>query len=197
MTSHRDQPAANSKVRECWNCGHTHEYHKKELCPAYGKTCLKCQKPNHFASKCRSKTSKTRPTQRHVRAVESEDPDEVFPMDVSAVQLDNSQLVTLKLESENYLCFQADRGAQCNVVPLLLYKKATQDYKLEHLLPADTTITAYGGNTLPVVGRALVHVWRGDFRCKLDCKLIDVNIRPLLGRKVCLGMKIISYLDNK
>ena len=193
-TSCKDQPTANSKVRECWNCGHTHEYHKKDLCPAYGKTCHKCQKLNHFASKCRSKT---RMTQKHVRSLDSDDLDEVFPMDVSAVQLDDSQLVTLKLESGNYLRFQVDTGAQCNVIPLSLYKKATRDYKLEHLTPADTAITAYGGNALPVVGRALVRVWRGDFRCKLDCKLVDVNnIRPLLGRKACLGMKIISYLDN-
>ena len=45
----KDQPTADGKCRECWNCGHTREYHKKELCPAYGKTCHKCQKPNHFA----------------------------------------------------------------------------------------------------------------------------------------------------
>ena len=42
MTSHRDQRAVNSKFRQCWNCEHTHEYHKKKLYPAYGKTCLKC-----------------------------------------------------------------------------------------------------------------------------------------------------------
>ena len=60
-----------------------------------------------------------------MRAVDNDDPDEVFPMDVSAVQLDDSQLVTLKLESGNYLRFQVDTGAQCNVVPVSLYKKAT------------------------------------------------------------------------
>ena len=40
--------------RECWNCGYQHE-HKKELCPAFGKTCNKCNKRNRFAAKCRSK----------------------------------------------------------------------------------------------------------------------------------------------
>ena len=155
----------------------------------------KCQKPNHFAAKYHSKT---KIICKHIRALESDDPDEVFPVNVSAVQLDDSQLVMLKLESDNYLHFQVDTGAQCNVIPLSLYKKATRDYKLEYLTPVDTTITAYGGTTLSVVGRALVRVWCGDFRCKLDCKLVDVNyIRPLLGRKACLGMKIISYqLDN-
>ena len=40
-------------TRDCWNCGCRHEYHKKEHCPAYGKTCMKCHKLNHFAAKCR------------------------------------------------------------------------------------------------------------------------------------------------
>lgn len=67
------------RVRECWNCGRRHEYHKKELCPAYGKTCMKCSKPNHFAAKCHSQgTSST------IKAVGdpqgSEDTVEMFPM---------------------------------------------------------------------------------------------------------------------
>ena len=41
--------------------------------------------------------------------------------EVSAVTLDDSQLVTLKLESGKYLRFQPDTGAQCNVIPLHLY----------------------------------------------------------------------------
>ena len=48
-----------------------------------------------------------------------------------------------------------------------------------------------------MIGKVLLRVWRGDFRCRLDCKIVDKsNIRPLLGRKACLGMKIIAYLDN-
>lgn len=43
----------------------------------------------------------------------------------------------------------------------------------------------------------LLRVRRGDVRCCLDCKLVDQQgIRPLLGRKACLGMKIVAYLDN-
>ena len=50
---------------------------------------------------------------------------------------------------------------------------------------------------LHVVGSALLRVSRGKIRCRLDCKLVDrEDVRPLLGRKACLGMKIVSYLDN-
>ena len=79
-------------LQQCWNCGRTHEYHTKELCPLYGKTCNKCQKQNHFAVKCQSKV---RGSQRHVKAIDRDDPDEVFPMEVSTMDLDDSQYVTL------------------------------------------------------------------------------------------------------
>ena len=48
-------PAGPEKpvYRECWNCGYRHE-HKRELCPAFGKHCNKCNRRNHFAAKCRS-----------------------------------------------------------------------------------------------------------------------------------------------
>ncbi len=80
---------------------------------------------------------------------------------------------------------------------ITLYKKATKDFKLAHVTPMKTSITAYGGTTLPAVGTVLVRIWCGDFRCRLDCKLVDsTNILLLLGRKACLGMKIVTYLDN-
>ena len=183
------------QTRECWNCGQNHEIANKESCPAYGKECKRCHKKNHFASKCWSKIS---PNQRTVRVVDTEEnEDEVFPMEVAAIQLDDSQLITLKIESGNYIRFQPDTGAQCNVIPLTIYKKATRDVNLSNVTLAPTCITAYGGHSLQVAGSVRLKVWRGDYHCKLDCKLVDCdNIRPLLGRKACLGMNIITYLDN-
>ena len=59
---------------------------------------------------------------------EDELSDEVFGVqEISAVTLDDSQLVMLNLESGNYFRFQPNTGAQCNVVPLHLYKKATKN----------------------------------------------------------------------
>ena len=66
---------------------------------------------NHLAIMCRSKQVK-----RSVKAID--DSEEIYQTQVSEISIDDSQLVTLKLESGNYLCFQVDTGAQCNVVPL-------------------------------------------------------------------------------
>ena len=116
---------------------------------------------------------------------------------ISTVTLDDSQLVTVKLESGNCLRFQPDTGAQCNVIPLELYKKATNDTELKGVKQAKTAIAAYGGSRLPVVGQVIIPVWREGQRFKLDCKLVhNIDIRPILGRKACLGMNIIQYMDN-
>ena len=129
---------------------------------------------------------------------EDELSDEVFGVEeISAVTLDDSQLVTLKLESGNYLRFQSNTGDQCNVVPLHLYKKATKDVDLCNVTPVNTAIISYGGTSSPILGKVHLYVWRRDFRCLLDCNLVDSKkVRPILGRKACLGMNVIQYLDN-
>ena len=105
---------------------------------------------------------------------EDEFSDEVFGVEeISAVTLDDSQLVTLRLESGNYLRFQPDTGAQCNVVPLHLYKKATKDVDLCNVTPVNTAIISCGGTSIAILGRVRLRVWRGDFRCLLDCNLVD------------------------
>ena len=78
-----------------------------------------------------------------------------------------------------------------------LYKKATKDYKLSNVTPCQHNITAYGGTSIPIVGQAIIRVWGGNSSCRPDCKIVDRrNIRPILGRKACIGMKIVDYLDN-
>ena len=65
--------------------------------------------------------------------------------------------------------------------------------------PSHEHITAYGGSTIPVLGAVLLRVWRNDFHCLLDCKLVhhpDVQSLLLLGGKAFLGKRIVSYLDN-
>ena len=185
-------------TKECGNCGRKHDPDK---CRARGKTCNECEKRNHFAVVCRSK-KRTNPTTNKpdVRGVEDSDEDneDVYVIsDVAAVALDDSQLITFKLDSGNYLRFQPDTGAQCNVIPVHPYKKAAKDPKLKNVTPANSAISAYGGSQLPVVGRVLLRVRRDNAKCLLDCKLVEnEGIRPILGRKACIGMNVITYRDN-
>jgi len=61
-------PTDNTQInKSCTKCGGTH---MPKCCPAYGKTCRVCGKPNHFAIVCRSKSDMTsnrsaRPPRHH------------------------------------------------------------------------------------------------------------------------------------
>jgi hypothetical protein len=89
------------------------------------------------------------------RVLVQTDDDEVFAIG----KLDDSQLVTLRLASGSYIRFQVDTGAQCNVVPLELYKKATKDHDLTRVTPSRTSITAYGGTTSWLMGKTSARYW--------------------------------------
>jgi len=47
------KPPGSSKAKH--ECGRCLRNHKPYECPAYGRTCSKCKKPNHFAAACRGK----------------------------------------------------------------------------------------------------------------------------------------------
>jgi len=146
----KDDKNAN-KSKECWNCKTFQNHSKKEPCPAFGKKFLKCGKLSHLAAKCRSKKRDNNSTS--VRAVNSDSKPEVFHADmISAVDLDDSQLVTLKLESGNHLRFQPNTGAQCNVILVSLHRKVTKDYRLKRMTPANAQLSAYSGLKLQVMG---------------------------------------------
>ena len=101
-------------------CGCMHDVRKRENCPAFGKKCNMCNKQSHFANVCFGSVPKSSQRSNGVHYLEggfSDDGslDEVFGVEeISVVTLDDSQLVTLKLESGNCLCFQPDTGVQCN-----------------------------------------------------------------------------------
>lgn len=121
----------------------------------------------------------------------------MYQIEVAAVKLDDSQLVTLKLESGNFIRFQPDTGAQCNVLPLQVYRKASKDEKLEKVNRTRASLVAYGGSKIKVVGRVSIRVWRNERSCLLNCRLVDSEeIHPILGIKSCLAMNIIQYRDN-
>ena len=74
----------------------------------------------------KKKDGKDSHARKLVTPVDNPDSDsEVFYADhISAVDLNDSQLVTLKLESRNYLHFQPDTGVQCTVIQV--------EYAFEH-----------------------------------------------------------------
>ena len=156
------RPAAQ-RTSDCGRCGLNHES-GREACPAFGKTCAKCGKMNHYARKCRSQPSSEVSTMRKEYG-EDQVMEEVYTSGRREGHpriLDPSEQVTLNVESGSLIRFQPDTGAQCSVLPVHIYKNPTGDDTLAIVTTHKSTIVVYAGSTLDVIGVTTLRVWRGD-----------------------------------
>ena len=115
---------------------------------------------------------------------------------VSAQSYD-SNLVTLKVSSGNFIRFEIDTGARWNVLPVHIYKKATGDFDLKQVNPAKSSIVSYDGGNIPVSGTVKIQVWRGSFTSLLLCRLVESKrCRPILVKSACEGMGVVEIKDS-
>ena len=110
-----------------------------------------CGKLNHFARQCLQ-------SQRSVELDEF-DEEPVYNVEAYTVHPAPDRFVTVKLRnSENFMKFQLDTGAECNVIPIHLYKQAMGDIMMVNMKPSDNTIVAFGGITWSLRGQVMLPV---------------------------------------
>ena len=108
--------------KECHKCGYKHGNNK---CYAKVKRCTKCQKLNHFARVCRSKSD----ARKGVHLLEEDDSDdELFVGCITSINTEELSEWYEELTVQNKAVkFQLDTGAKCNVLP----HKVTEDLGIQ------------------------------------------------------------------
>ena len=111
------------RIKDCRFCGRSHE---RRNCPAFGKICAYCKKKNHFVAKC--------PAKSKVSAVQ-----ERFYLSVAGVSGRGREMVTLTVFKDDKsatgyeIPFVMDTGAECNLLPVDVYKQVSGDQHLNFL----------------------------------------------------------------
>lgn len=128
-----------------------------------------------------------------------EEEDELLVLHVfygSANQGSDSSLATLKASSGNFICFEIDTGAQCKVLPIHIFKKATGDCDLKRVTPTKSSIVSYNEGNVPVLRTVKLQVWRGSFTCLLLPRLVESKrCRPILGKSASEWMDVVEDSD--
>ena len=166
--SKKGKPKQNSYAgdRECMYCGKGHKQGKQH-CPAYGQTCKKCSKKNHFARKCKQRD-------KHVHGISDEDECDddddtvltVYDVDLEHVlqtQDDDGNLArsvhAKMLVGQNVSeTFQLDSGATINSISVDTYKKVTGDTQLTDLSESTKRLLLYDKSTVRPVGERILPV---------------------------------------
>ena len=122
----------------CKFCGNSH-VRSKSLCPAWGRTCTKCKKQNHFAKMC--KTPMQGSSKQDLNTVEEYDSDScdsLLTVDTEEMNVVDKDQYPNKIFAKMLLNgveekFQLDCGATVNVLPEQDYIRCFKDPELKNL----------------------------------------------------------------
>ena len=172
--------------RECKYCGRIHMT-KKELCPAWGKTCTSCKRDNHFAVKCTEKRF------RRVHLVDEveEGSDEEW---INAVHTKGStQLKCRMLVEGKEVIFQVDTGATLNLLPV----KDVDNFNAA-IAPTTRTLQMWNNSTeIPLgVSRISLRNPKNNKKYCVEFVIVKENRTPLIGYKAAEQMGLICVNDH-
>lgn len=170
------------KEKSCKYCGKKHKF-TKELCPAWGKTCSKCKKRNHFANKCSSFKIKKEDSIHQLNSDEEEWVNKIGDLskDIKCVMIINGKEVN----------FQLDTGATVNILP--------KQYATG-IEPCKKVLKMWNGSTFEPIGLHREHVINPKNNKKYNIEFIIVDkehFQPLLGLKAVQAMKLITVQEKE
>ena len=184
--THRDRDRSVDRST-CRYCGRHHEANK-QACPAYGQTCSRCKKLNHFAAVCRSGSGTTSPRQQHVREVDDAE---------SLLALDNegSKRIYSNLYVDDVkVRFLLDCGSTVNLLPRSMAAKVGHG---QGLRPARATLRMFDTTELPTVGMITATVKHPRTGEQFDCEFyVTEREHPILGMEACRRLDLLRIVEE-
>lgn len=199
----RQQNQQKEVIFKCKFCSGTHQ---RGSCPAFEKTCNKCNKKGHYSKCCKSKSKSYQPkgvgavdcnndnTQRTDELdVSSDDSsDEFFVGALDESDEETDWLVKLDTNSTS-ITYKLDTGAKANVISLDEYYKIKPRPTLHK---TKAKLTAYNQTRIKVEGRCIVNL---QYKSKVYPTLFYVahtQSIPVLGLKSCIRLNLVKRIDN-
>lgn len=186
------------KTNNCYRCGGIHH----GMCPAIGRICKKCGKPNHFASVCRNNNkfhgSKQCNNLQNVcdnsMSVEDNHESDINSLCVvDSIKNKNAWYKTLLVEGKE-IKFKLDSGADVNVLPFRYLRNLNLPSKLK---PCNTTLQSFGGFSIKPCGIIDVQI-ETDQKIDVVSFLIvkNENTVPILGLETCIKFNLLKRIDS-
>ncbi|UYV66194.1 K02A2.6-like [Cordylochernes scorpioides] len=184
------EPNKMKKNIPCRYCATFHE-HNRQKCPAWNQTCRKCNKKNHWAKVCKSRT-------RTVQSLESQNSNDEqedcysleYVSEISARKLMTKLELELNGYKESIIC-QIDTGATVNVLNFEDLCKIVQDGN-PSLKPSYIKLRCYGGEILKPRGQIKINCSHQSKQHPIVFQVIDHWEKPILSAETCQKLNLIE-----
>ena len=169
--------------RHCKYCKRQHEM-RKEACPAYGQTCRKCGKQNHFATACRSNSA---PSSNKVHQLDL-DQEELLSLKTKNVKRLHSNL---RVDGHS-IRFLLDCGSTVNLLSQAAAKLI--DPNLVNLKPPTSILRMFDDTVLQTVGilTARIQHPRSKELLEMEFYVTESHKQPILGLEACLQLDLLT-----
>lgn len=197
-TIHPPVSKSNSRLQEnrnlnevCPKCGQVH----RVRCPAFGVTCKKCGRKNHFAVVCYAQPKRINMTSEldHNSPTHS-DSHYLSSLFLSAIHKDDNDYLTHLSINKQDTRFLLDTGADTNILSLKTYKKL--QLPLSDIIKSSHKLSTFSGEILPTVGQCQVNILHNDKNFLLNFHILDRNCQNIIGRKSCEDLKLVKRVHN-
>ena len=185
-------PKRFSKYKRTYKCQRCGETHQRKQCPAYEKTCMKCNGRNHYTAMCKS-------TMKNVRAVDcydySDTDDEFY---IGAVMMCNvgksvdAWYVNVRVAG-SLIKMKVDTGAETNAIPAKTWFKIQGRPELQK---TRTTLKSFDGSTVQHLGSATVQLSVNEKTCNAEMFVTSLKTVPVIGLRSCLKLGIVQPGEN-
>ena len=187
--------ARGEKKMHCKNCG---LLHAPRSCSAFGKTCFKCKKNNHFAKYChqpgsvpkRSSFSENKKLTHKSSEVNSVEHGDLFLGTLETTGkcwsksfFINGSVVHCKLDS----------GAEANVMSMSVFNQL--QYR-PNLRTTQAVLHAYGGNRLRPLGVVTVKIRHKRCNYSTEFFVVDGDAKTLLGLPSLKQLDVVRLVDT-
>ena len=173
--------------KEDQNCKYCGLKHAKRNCPAYGKTCHKCRRKNHFATVCKTKIKSV----KNLDAVsDNEITDELYSLthEIGTVTSNGKrwfvpvEMKLPKFESQHIDC-QLDTGSTCNTISFQDFCKLCPNGS--ELKNSNVKLKLYDGTILSPQGQCEINCCYKDKSFNLMFQIVKDSLTPLLSADAC------------
>lgn len=185
-----------SKEKMCRKCGKSHP---PRQCPAFGVSCRKCGKLNHYAKMCEPSYA------LHNKTVHDLSP-EIDTLFIGTVNIDH---LSSKKDNSWYadinagymsVKFKLDTGAETNVLPRTVFnslkRKARRGKQIHlQLKPTKTVLVAYGGVRLKPEGTITLECSTSKTKTNLLFYVSNHSNTAILGKEACEALGLVRRMD--
>ncbi len=204
---------------QCKKCG---TKHAARSCPAFGKTCNKCKKANHFSKVCRSTSTNLSELYTDMNATTdmtentASEETHLFMDELHTDTMDETENITSASDDENLFVdelrsqdtewietvrlnnhpidMKVDTGSAKNILPVAMYKQVRQ--RKEALQKTKVTLTSYSGHRVKPVGKGNLLCEYKDKYQTLEFEVVKGNRKPLLGLQACIMLGLVKPSDQ-